>query len=246
MKRKERIMKPPTESQLLDRREFIATAVAGAAVLAGTVAGFSSLARAEAPPFKLPELPYPETGLEPYISSRTLSFHHGKHHQAYVDNTNRLVKGTDMAGLSLEEVVKRSSALKDKGIFNNSAQAWNHAFYWKCMKPKGGGTPTGKLSESLSSAFGSYESFKEAFSRAAATQFGSGWAWLVLDGNSFKVMSTANADTPLAEGKRPLLTIDVWEHAYYLDYQNRRADYIRDFLDHLVNWDFVSKNLSKG
>ena len=114
------------------------------------------------------------------------------------------------------------------------------------MKPKGGGTPTGKLSESLSSAFGSFEGFKEAFSRAAATQFGSGWAWLVLDGNSFKVMNTANADTPLAEGKKPLLTIDVWEHAYYLDYQNRRADYIKAFLDHLVNWDFVSENLSKG
>jgi Fe-Mn family superoxide dismutase len=252
MKRKESIMKPPAGSRLLDRREFIATAVAGAAVIAGTVAGFhgiaqaGAIARAEALPFKLPELPFPETGLEPYISSRTLSFHHGKHHQAYVDNTNRLVKGTDMAGLSLEEVVKRSSALKDKGIFNNSAQAWNHAFYWKCMKPKGGGTPTGKLSESLSTAFGSYESFKEAFSRAAATQFGSGWAWLVLDGNSFKVMNTANADTPLAEGKRPLLTIDVWEHAYYLDYQNRRADYIKAFLDQLVNWDFVSENLSKG
>jgi Fe-Mn family superoxide dismutase len=252
MERKERIMKAPTGSHLLDRREFIATAVAGAAVFAGTVAGFSgtaraeALARAEAPPFKLPELPFPETGLEPYISSRTLSFHHGKHHQAYLDNTNRLVKGTEMAGLSLEEVVKGSSALKDRSIFNNAAQSWNHAFYWKCMKPKGGGTPTGKLPESLSSAFGSYEGFKEAFSRAAATQFGSGWAWLVLDGTSFKVMNTANADTPLAEGKKPLLTIDVWEHAYYLDYQNRRADYIKAFLDYLVNWDFVSENLSKG
>jgi Fe-Mn family superoxide dismutase len=252
MKRKEMIMKAPTGSHLLDRREFIATAIAGATVLAGTVAGFSHLARAqatapaEAPPFKLPELPYPETGLEPYISSRTLGFHHGKHHQAYVDNTNRLVKGTDLAGLPIEEVVKRSSGLKDKSIFNNSAQAWNHAFYWKCMKPKGGGTPMGKLSDSLSSAFGSFDRFREAFSLAAATQFGSGWAWLVLDGNSFKVMNTANADTPLAEGKKPLLTIDVWEHAYYLDYQNRRADYIKAFLDQMVNWDFVSENLSKG
>jgi Fe-Mn family superoxide dismutase len=145
-----------------------------------------------------------------------------------------------MAGLSLEEVVKRSSGLKDKSIFNNAAQSWNHAFYWKCMKPKGGDLPAGKLSESLSSAFGSFEGFKEAFSRAAATQFGSGWAWLVLDGNSFKVMNTANADTPLAEGKKSLLTIDVWEHAYYLDYQNRRADYIKAFLDHLVYCDFVS------
>jgi superoxide dismutase, Fe-Mn family len=176
VKRKERIMKASTGSRLFDRREFIATALAGAAVLAGTVAGFSGIARAEAPPFKLPELPYPETGLEPYISSRTLSFHHGKHHQTYVDNTNRLVKGTDMAGLSLEEVVKRSCGLKDQSIFNNSAQAWNHAFYWKCMKPKGGGTPMGKLSESLSSAFGSFDRFREAFSLVAATQFGSGWA----------------------------------------------------------------------
>ena len=258
MKRKESIMKPPAGSRLLDRREFIATAVAGAAVFAGTVAGFPGTARAQAtapggasasaaaPPFKLPELPYPETGLEPHISSRTLSFHHGKHHQAYLDNTNRLVKGTEMAGLSLEEVVKRSSGLKDRSIFNNAAQSWNHAFYWKCMKPKGGGLPAGKLAESLSNAFGSYEGFKEAFSRAAATQFGSGWAWLVLDGNSFKVMNTANADTPLAEGKKPLLTIDVWEHAYYLDYQNRRPDYIKAFLDHLVNWDFVSENFSKA
>jgi superoxide dismutase, Fe-Mn family len=246
MKRKERIMKTPTGSHLLDRREFITTAVAGAALFAGTVAGFSGIAGGETPPFKLPELPYPESGLEPYISSRTLSFHHGKHHQAYVDNTNRLVKGTDMEGLSLEELVKKSSGLKDKGIFNNSAQAWNHDFYWRCMKPKGGGTPVGKLAENLSSAFGSFDRFKEAFSQAAATQFGSGWAWLFQDGNSLKVENTANANTPLAEGKRPLLTIDVWEHAYYLDYQNRRPDYIKAFLDHLVNWDFVANNFSKA
>lgn len=246
MEREGEIMKALTGSHLLNRREFVTKTAAGAVVLAGTFAGFSGGARAEEPLFKLPKLPYPEDGLEPYISSRTLSFHHGKHHQAYVDNTNRLVKGTEMAGLSLEDVVKRSAGLKDKSLFNNSAQAWNHSFYWKCMKPKGGGAPAGQLADRLSGAFGSYEGFKETFSRAAATQFGSGWAWLFLDGDSLKVVNTANADTPLAEGKKPLLTIDVWEHAYYLDYQNRRADYIKAFLDRLVNWDFVSENLSRG
>jgi Fe-Mn family superoxide dismutase len=235
-------MKPETASFELDRRDFLKAALACSAVAAGAIAGFPGIVRG-AEPFKLPPLPYPENALEPYISSRTLSFHYGKHHQAYVNNTDRLVGGTDMAGMSLEEVVKKAVDLKNTALFNNAAQAWNHAFYWKGMKPQGGGKPEGRLMESLASAFGGFEGFKNAITEAATGQFGSGWAWLVLDGNSLKVTNTLNADTPLAHGQKPLLTIDVWEHAYYLDYQNRRGDYVKAFLDNLVNWDFVSKNL---
>ncbi len=238
-------MKPPTGSQSLNRREFMIRAVAGTALAAGIAAGYPGFVSA-GDPFELPQLPYPENALEPHISSRTMNFHHGKHHNAYIENTKKMVKGTDMAEMALEEVVKRASRLKDKALFNNAAQAWNHAFYWKGMKPKGGGSPTGKVAEMLSTAFGSIESFRQEFSKAAATQFGSGWAWLVIDGSALRVTSTANADTPIAEGKKPLLTLDVWEHAYYLDYQNRRTAYIQAFLDHLINWDFVAENLMKA
>lgn len=226
----------------LDRRDFLKAALAGSALAAGTLAGFPGIVRG-AEPFKLPPLPYPENALEPYISARTLSFHYGKHHQGYVNNTNRLVDGTDMAGLSLEELVKKAAGLKSKTLFNNAAQAWNHAFYWQGMKPKGGGKPDGKLMGRLEKSFGSFEGFTKAFTSAATGQFGSGWAWLFLDGDTLKVTNTPNADTPLAHGQKPLLTIDVWEHAYYLDYQNRRGDYVKAFMDHLVNWDFVSENL---
>ena len=194
--------------------------------------------------FTLPELPYAQNALEPHITANTLSFHYGKHHQAYVTNLNNLVKDTPLAGKSLEEVILDSAKDTSKaGIFNNAAQVWNHTFYWNSMKPNGGGAPKGKLADKITKDFGSYDKFVEAFKQAAATQFGSGWAWLVLDGDTLKVTKTGNADLPMAHGQKALLTIDVWEHAYYLDFQNRRPDYVTTFLDKLVNWDFAEKNL---
>ncbi|CAA7615956.1 superoxide dismutase [Magnetospirillum sp. UT-4] len=195
--------------------------------------------------FELPPLPYDKDALAPHISAQTLEFHHGKHHNAYVTNLNNLVKDTDLASKSLEEVVL--AAAKDlpakQGIFNNSAQVWNHTFFWNCMKKGGGGKPSGKVLAKIEAAFGSYEKFAEEFKNAAITQFGSGWAWLVLDGDTLKVTKTGNADLPMAHGQKALLTCDVWEHAYYLDYQNRRPDFVQAFLDNLVNWEFVEKNL---
>jgi Fe-Mn family superoxide dismutase len=242
----EAAMKIDASTQLMDRRQFLATAAAGSTVLAGMMMGFPSLAGGAAP-FELPALPYPDNGLEPYISAKTLGFHHGKHHRGYVDKTNSLVKGSPYGALSLEEIIKRSAGSPEKGaIFNNAAQAWNHAFYWQGMKPNGGGNPTGDLAAKISQAFGSVDGFKETFLKEAASLFGSGWAWLVKDGQSLKVVQTSNADTPLAHGQTPLLTVDVWEHAYYLDYQNRRKDYLDAFLAHVVNWDFVAGNLAKA
>lgn len=195
--------------------------------------------------YELPALPYDYTALEPYISKSTLEFHHDKHHAAYVTNYNNLVKDTDMDGQSIEAVITAIAGDSSKmGIFNNAAQAWNHSFYWNCIKPNGGGTPTGALADKIKADFGSFESFAEAFKQAGATQFGSGWAWLVLDNGTLKVTKTPNADNPLTVGQVPLLTMDVWEHAYYLDYQNRRPAYMDDFLGKLVNWDFVAANLA--
>jgi Fe-Mn family superoxide dismutase len=192
----------------------------------------------------LPDLPYAKDALAPVISANTLDFHHGKHHRAYVDNANKLLAGTDLESLSPEEIVRKVAGDAGKaGIFNNVAQAWNHSFYWKGMKPGGGGKPTGPVAGMIQAAWGGYEKFVEELKNAGVTQFGSGWAWLVLDGGSLKIVKTANADTPVAHGLKPLLTIDVWEHAYYLDYQNRRPDYLAAFLDKLVNWDFVNANL---
>jgi Fe-Mn family superoxide dismutase len=227
----------------IDRRRFLKTTVIGSALAAGALAGFPFAARGAAP-YSLSPLPYPEDGLEPHISSKTVSFHYGKHHRGYVDKTNQLVQGTDMEGLPLEELIKKSAAGRNQPLFNNAAQIWNHDFYWRGMKPKGGGSPPASLEKALNRSFGSLESFKQRFSGAAETQFGSGYAWLVLKGGSLDVLGTSNADTPLAHGMRPLLTIDIWEHAYYLDYQNRRKEYIQAFLEHLVDWDFVSQNLS--
>ncbi|GAU07779.1 superoxide dismutase [Desulfoplanes formicivorans] len=192
----------------------------------------------------LPELPYAKDALAPVISAQTLEFHHGKHHNAYVTNANKLLAGTDLEGQDMESIIKKTAGDTSRvGIFNNTAQAFNHSFYWQCMKPGGGGAPTGPIAERINAAFGSYEAFAEQFKTAGATQFGSGWAWLVQDGSDLKIMKTPNADTPLAHGLKPLLTVDVWEHAYYLDYQNRRPDYLAAFLDKLVNWDFVNANL---
>jgi Fe-Mn family superoxide dismutase len=194
---------------------------------------------------QLPALPYDLDALEPHISRSTLEFHHGKHHAAYVTNLNNLVAGTDLEGKSLEDTVTAVAGDAAKaGIFNNAAQVWNHSFYWQCIKPAGGGAPTGELAAKIDADFGSFDAFKEQFKTAGATQFGSGWAWLVLDGGTLKITKTANADLPLAHGQKALLTMDVWEHAYYLDYQNRRPDYMSTFLEKLVNWDFVAANLA--
>ncbi len=198
--------------------------------------------------FTLPDLPYAKNALEPYISAQTFDFHHGKHHQAYVTNLNKLIEGTDYAGLSLEEIILKSSADATKaGIFNNSAQVWNHTFFWNSMKPAGGGKPTGELAAKIEKDFGSYDKFVEEFKNAGATQFGSGWAWLVLgtDGK-LKVTKTANAELPMTKGETALLTIDVWEHAYYLDFQNRRPDFIATYLDKLANWEFAASNFANA
>jgi len=192
----------------------------------------------------LPALPFDAQALEPHISANTLSFHHGKHHAAYVTNLNKLIEGTDLAGKSLEEIITSVAGDAQKaGIFNNAAQVWNHSFYWNCIKPGGGGAPTGAIASKITEDFGSYEAFVEAFKAAGATQFGSGWAWLILENGHLKITKTANADTPLAHGQQALLTVDVWEHAYYLDFQNRRPDYLSAYVDHLINWDFVNSNL---
>ena len=193
----------------------------------------------------LPQLPYAIDALEPHISRSTLEFHHGKHPNAYVTNLNKAIEGTDLDGKSLEEVIASVAGDAGKaGVFNNAAQVWNHSFYWQCMKPGGGGQPTGALLDKINADFGSYDAFVDQFKTAGATQFGSGWAWLVLDNGTLKVTKTANADLPLAHGQTALLTMDVWEHAYYLDYQNRRPDYMTTYLDKLVNWDFVAANLA--
>ncbi|WAS92687.1 superoxide dismutase [Nannocystis punicea] len=190
-------------------------------------------------PFTLPDLPYAKDALAPHLSAETLEFHHDKHHAAYVNNLNKLLAGKPEAELPLEEVILRS----DGGVFNNAAQVWNHTFYWHCMRPNGGGRPTGELAEAITRDLGSYERFREEFANAATTQFGSGWAWLVVDNGKLAITKTGNADLPLKHGQKALLTIDVWEHAYYIDFRNARPKYIDTFLDHLVNWDFVAENL---
>ena len=194
---------------------------------------------------ELPSLPYPQDALAPVISAQTMSFHYGKHHKAYVDNLNRLVAGTGLAESTLEEVVAAAAGHAEKaGIFNNAAQVWNHTFFWNSLRPNGGGAPTGAARKAVNAAFGSYENFRNEFVSAATTQFGSGWAWLVADKDTLRVVKTGNADTPLTMGVTPLLTIDVWEHAYYLDYQNRRPDFVVAVLDKLLNWEFAESNLS--
>ncbi len=196
---------------------------------------------------ELPALPYAEDALEPAYSARTIGFHHGKHHAAYVTNLNGMIEGTDLASKSLEDIIQAAAGDAEKaGMFNNAAQIWNHTFFWNSMKPGGGGKPSGDLAAAIDKAFGGFDGFSEAFRTAAATRFGSGWGWLVAQGGELKVVSTANAETPITEGMTPLLTVDVWEHAYYLDYQNRRPDFLQAFLDDLVNWDFVAANLANA
>ncbi|MDP5291205.1 superoxide dismutase [Fe] [Oceanimonas sp. CHS3-5] len=192
--------------------------------------------------FELPALPYAKNALEPHISQETLEYHHGKHHNTYVVNLNNLVPGTEFEGKSLEDIIKTSSG----GIFNNAAQVWNHTFYWNCLSPNGGGEPTGALADAIKAAFGSFDAFKEEFTKSAVTNFGSGWTWLVKKSDgSVGLVNTSNAGCPLTEvGLTPLLTCDVWEHAYYIDYRNVRPDYVKAFWA-LVNWDFVAENFAK-
>ena len=198
-------------------------------------------------PQTLPPLAYDPGDLVPHLSARALEIHHGKHHATYVARLNDAIVDTPLEGLTLEEIVRSTAGNATQvGVFNNAAQAWNHAFYWQSMKRNGGGAPTGALAQKLNQAFGSLEAFSRAFREAAGSQFGSGWAWLVLKGDRLEVCRTGNANTPLTTDARPLLTIDVWEHAYYLDYQNRRPDYVSAFLESLIDWDFVARNLERA
>ncbi len=230
----------------MDRRDFLKLSLSLSAMAFLDVPDQWSVSRAAAAdsPVSPASLPYAKDALEPYISSRTLEFHFGKHYQAYIDNTRKLIVGTEYSGLSLKEIIQKSSVKPDQtAIFNNAAQSFNHEFFWKSMKSGGGGEPKGRIGQAIEKSFGSHAQFEKEFSEAALTQFGSGWAWLVQDGAALKVVKTANADTPMTRGWVPLLTLDVWEHAYYLDYQNRRGDYIRAYLDHLINWSFAESNL---
>ncbi len=221
------------------RRHFL-TFVAGA-----VAAPYVFLRPAEAAsPFVMEPLPYGESDLAPTVSANTLGFHYGKHYKTYIDNINKLVAGSEFADAPLEKIIVETAGKADKtALFNNAGQAWNHAFYWKSLKPRGGGAPPAALAQKIDADFGSLDALKKELATAATSQFGSGWAWLALDGGKLKVVKTANADTPLASGKKPLLTIDVWEHAYYLDYQNRRADYVAAVIDKLLDWEFANANL---
>ena len=187
---------------------------------------------------ELPSLPWSNDALAPHISAETIDYHYGKHHAGYVKKLNAAIDGTELASKSLEEIIKAGGA-----TFNNAAQVWNHTFYWHSMKPGGGGAPSGKIADAIEGSFGSYDNFREAFSKAAATLFGSGWTWLIADGGKLSITQTKDADTPITGGATPLITLDVWEHAYYIDYRNARPDYIATFLDSLINWDFANQNL---
>ena len=189
---------------------------------------------------QLPELPFAPEALAPHMSAETFEFHHGKHHNAYVTNLNKLIDGTENADKSLDEIIMSS----DGGLFNNAAQHFNHSFFWNCLSPNGGGAPSGDLAAAIDRDFGSYDAFKTKFMTTAATQFGSGWGWLVEKGGKLDVIGTANADQPMKHGAKALLTVDVWEHAYYIDYRNARPKFLEVFMDELVNWEFVAKNLA--
>ena len=193
-------------------------------------------------PITLPDLPYAPDALEPHVSARTLEFHHGKHHKAYVDKLNAAISGTEYEGRALEDIIAAAHKAADAGVFNNAAQGWNHTFLWHSMSPNGGGEPGGALAEAINARFGDLDGFREKFKAAALGQFGSGWTWLVRNGGVLDIVSTGNAETPLTDDLTPLLTLDVWEHAYYLDYQNKRDAYIDAFLDKLINWEFAAQN----
>jgi Fe-Mn family superoxide dismutase len=200
-------------------------------------------ATVSSPQFTLPTLPWAENALDPVISANTISFHYGKHHKTYVDNLNKFVTGTEFADMPLEKIISATAGKVDKAsIFNNAAQAWNHTFYWRCLRPKGGGEPPASLKQKIDAEFGSVDACRKEFSATASAEFGSGWAWLVMDGNTLRIVKTNNAETPVTQGLKPLLAIDVWEHAYYLDYQNRRVDHVNAVIDKLLNWEFAAQN----
>jgi superoxide dismutase, Fe-Mn family len=235
----------PDDSSGLTRREVLGGVALGAAALCGSSVGSLALAAAPArEPVALPPLPFAEAALQPHVSARTVGVHHGRHHRAYVDNLLKLVRGTPLEKLGLDAIVRRTAGrAAEAAIFNNAAQAWNHTFYWRSLAPKPG-APTGRLAERLRLDLGGPTEAKKALVQAGLAQFGSGWVWLVLDGGRLRVTKTANADSPLTGTAIPLLTIDVWEHAYYLDYQNRRGDYLAAVADHLLSWDFAARNLA--
>jgi Fe-Mn family superoxide dismutase len=229
----------------MERRQFLKATMSMGALALIQLAGFGCQRTSPSPAVQLPDLPYPNDALEPYVSAKTISLHHGKHHQGYVAKTSALVAGTPYQNMPLTDIIRATHGVPDKAaIFNNAAQVFNHNFYWKSMKPNGGGRPSGEVGRLVDGSFGGYEAFREQFLNAAQTQFGSGWVWLVNDAGGLRIVQTSNADTPIATGEVPVLTLDVWEHAYYLDYQNRRADYAKAYLDCLVNWDFAEKNLT--
>ncbi|MGA7990532.1 MAG: superoxide dismutase [Thermoanaerobaculia bacterium] len=229
-----------------DRRSFVKGAAAAAAGMALKDVAAPSIAKG-ASPIALPALPWADNALEPFISKNTISFHYGKHHKAYVDNLNNLVAGKPEADLSLEAIIKGASGKADQAaVFNNAAQIWNHSFHWNSLRPKGDAKVPKEIADLVGVSFGSHEEFVKQFSAAAMGQFGSGWAWLVAEGGKLKVVKTPNAENPLTTSATPLLTLDVWEHAYYLDYQNRRKDYISAVVENLLNWDFAAKNLPRG
>jgi len=232
----------------MDRRTFLKGVVIGsliASTSAKIVAGEKDFTvKADQRPYLLPPLPYADNSLAPVISANTIGFHYSKHHRGYVDNLNKLVAGTEFADMPIEKIVVETAGKADKtAIFNNAAQTCNHTFYWRSLKPKGGGEPPAALKQKIEASFGSMDACKKELAATAMSQFGSGWGWLVLDGDKLKVVKTGNADVPMTTGMKKLLTIDVWEHAYYLDYQNRRADYVNSVLDKLINWDFAAENL---
>ncbi len=233
------------EDMTVNRRDFLkTTGKVGMAVMLG-VAGFKCTGDSGPGQVALPSLPYPLDALAPHLSAKALELHHGKHHIGYVNKVNELVAGTPYARMALEKMVVEASGKPEHAdIFNNAAQVYNHALFWNSLSPEGGGDPTGELKTRIDQAFGSAEKFRGAFQKEAGSLFGSGWVWLVQDGERLEILSTRNADTPFAAGKRPLLVVDLWEHAYYVDYQNRRADYVQTVLDHLINWEFAAGRLT--
>jgi Fe-Mn family superoxide dismutase len=227
-------------SSKLGRRSFLIASAGAAASLA--IGGIFRPAQASSP-YHLPPLPYADNALEPVISAKTISFHYGKHHKGYLDQLNRLIAGTEYADMPLEKIIESTSGQAAKtAIFNNAAQFWNHTFYWRSLAPRGS-EPPAELRRRIEASFGSVEACRKEFAGAAVSQFGSGWAWLVMDSGNLRIVKTGNAEVPLTKGMRPLLTIDVWEHAYYLDYQNRRADYVKALLDKVLNWEFAMQNI---
>lgn len=231
----------------LSRRDVAKVAVAAGAVVAASRLGFPAIATGAAP-ITLPALPWAEGALDPIVSAKTISFHYGKHHKTYVDNLNGLIAGKPEADMTLEQIVKGAAGdPKKAGLFNNAAQTWNHTFYWHSLRPKSDAKPPAEIASKIEASFGGWDGFKKEMTDAAMGQFGSGWAWLVSEGGKLKVVRTPNAETPVTQaGVTPLLTIDVWEHAYYLDYQNRRKDYVVALIDSLLNWEFAAKNLPKA